>query len=1426
MIKYTQGNLLEADAEALVNTVNCVGIMGKGVALQFKQAFPDNFKQYEKACRAGKVVLGKVFIVQVIDLFKPNPKYIINFPTKNHWKAKSKLEDIKQGLVSLTEEIKRLGIQSIAMPPLGCGLGGLDWKDVEPLIIDAFKNLPQVNVLLFAPQNSPKASEMPIANKELKMTRARALLLCLFNAYKALGYNLTKLEMQKIAYFLQFAGEDLKLNYVKEKYGPYADNLNHVLQKMEGQYIRGYGDRQTKSDFQVILSALNIAKKYVEEIPAARERLDRVIQLITGFETPYGVELLATVHWVMQENPDEVDDLAKIVEKTRAWSQRKEHLFKPQHIEKAWEQLKREGWVLGKEMVINEYTKVELPFIKQLELMGWKHLQGDTGVPYLTERQSFREVLLIGRLRDAIRRINLDDNGKEWLDDSRINTALSALERLGANKLMEANQIATELLLKGTAVDGDPKLHNGRDQIIRFIDFDHPENNDFLAINQFRVDPTWAVGDKDFIIPDLVLFVNGIPLVVIECKSPKITAPLEAAINQLQRYSNQRDWVEEEEGAEKLFHYNQLLIASWFYEARVGTIGASAEHYLEWKDTSPTPLSQVAMELGTEKLKSQQLLVAGMLRKEHLLDLIRNFTLFNQIGGKTAKLVARYQQFRAVQESVRRLKNGQTRLQHGESDQRGGIIWHTQGSGKSLTMVFLVRKMRTIKALRRFKVVMVTDRTDLEKQLSETATLTGESLDKATNTEHLKTLLRRQGADLVFAMIQKYQQRDTDEENSQATTATELFPELNVSADILVLVDEAHRSQASDLHANLMRSLPNCAKIGFTGTPIIVSERKKTHEIFGSFIDRYTIKQSEYDGATVPILYEGRTAEAVVANGQNLDQVFEDMFPNRSPQELEAIKIKYATSGNILEAPKLIEAKAADMLRHYIDNVLPNRFKAQIVSSSRLAAIRYQKALVNVHQEIIEKLVNLNPALLNLSQEAIENQSTETQFLIRAHQHLEIIQRLESAAIISADNNDDPAWQTWSDKSKIDANIERFKRPLVHSDETKQDGLAFLCVKSMLITGFDAPFEQVLYLDRFMQGHELLQAIARVNRTSTGKTHGLVVDYYGVAKHLKEALAVYNAEDIQGALISLKEELPKLDDRHRRVLAVFQDRKISSISDVDECVDLLRDVEIRAEFVVKLKQFLESLETVLPRPEALYYKSDAKLLGFINKAASNLYRDGQLNLAGAGQKVRQLIDQYIIANGIDPKIPPISIMDAQFEETVEGHVSNRSKASEMEHAARYHINKHFSEDPAYYKKLSERLEDVLQGFEDNWQELVKALREFTKTVRKGRPSDETGLHPRTQAPFLGLLLEEMGLSQDVPKEKLTLLAGLTIELVEHISQEIRVVDFWRNLHAQGVLRTWIVNFLDDNDVIDFKKQQSVADRITELAKALHSRLTS
>lgn len=342
---YTKGNILRADTEAIVNTVNCVGFMGRGIAAQFKRAYPENFKAYESACKRKEVVPGKMFVFETGQL--TSPRFIVNFPTKRHWRGKSRIEDIESGLVALASEVKRRGIKSIAIPPLGCGLGGLDWKDVRPLIERTFAALPDVRALVFEPNHDGPSDKMANTRDVPKMTPGRAVLVGLFEKYLAalMDPAISLLEVHKLMYFAQEAGEPLRLRYVKAPYGPYAENLRHVLTAIEGYMISGYGDGGDvpEKPLELVPGASDDARAFLEEHPATLERFERVAKLVEGFESSFGMELLATVHWVMKH--ERARD-SGVVDAIHAWNLRKQ-IFTDQQILLAAKRLGDEGWVTG-----------------------------------------------------------------------------------------------------------------------------------------------------------------------------------------------------------------------------------------------------------------------------------------------------------------------------------------------------------------------------------------------------------------------------------------------------------------------------------------------------------------------------------------------------------------------------------------------------------------------------------------------------------------------------------------------------------------------------------------------------------------------------------------------------------------------------------------------------------------------------------------------------------------------------------------------------------------------------------------------------------------------------------------------------------------------------------------------------------------------
>jgi O-acetyl-ADP-ribose deacetylase (regulator of RNase III) len=337
------GDLLKQhNVDAIVNTVNCVGVMGKGIALQFKNKWPQNYKAYAEACKAKQVKLGEMFIYDLGGL--ATPRFIINFPTKGHWRSRSKIQDIESGLKDLINQIKRLNIRSVAMPPLGCGNGGLNWGTVKPLIESYFAQIPDVELRLFEPSPDAAPVHLEVNTPAPKMTPGRAAILALLETYQAFNYGLSKIEVQKLAYFLQEAGEDLKLSFVKDKFGPYADELRHALNRMDGHYIRGVGDGVVESEITPDENALENAKQYLATSGnGVLDRIQRVGSLIEGFQSPYGMELLASVHWVAEK--EHAENKEQALKKIQDWNLRKKQIMLEPHVNSAWEKLKQKGWI-------------------------------------------------------------------------------------------------------------------------------------------------------------------------------------------------------------------------------------------------------------------------------------------------------------------------------------------------------------------------------------------------------------------------------------------------------------------------------------------------------------------------------------------------------------------------------------------------------------------------------------------------------------------------------------------------------------------------------------------------------------------------------------------------------------------------------------------------------------------------------------------------------------------------------------------------------------------------------------------------------------------------------------------------------------------------------------------------------------------------
>ena len=986
-------------------------------------------------------------------------------------------------------------------------------------------------------------------------------------------------------------------------------------------------------------------------------------------------------------------------------------------------------------MAADEFDKVELPAIEQS--LGWEYVKGEDLSPdKSSERTSLKEVVLEQRLSENIKRIN------PWISDQNLSKVVKDLTKTQYANLIEANQAIWTMLNECVSVMQDLGKGN-KGQTVHIIDFESPENNDFLCTNQFKVS-----GVNQNIIPDIILFVNGLPLAVIECKSPYITNPMESGIDQLLRYANRRI-PENDEGAERLFHYNQMMVSTHRDKARVGTITSRMEHYLEWKDPYPLTVEKVGAAEA-----SQDVLIAGLFSKANFLDILQNFTVFEPVDGRIIKKIPRYQQFRAVHKTIERIKTGKTQKD------KSGVIWHTQGSGKSLTMVFLTIKMRRDPDLRDYKLVFITDRTQLDEQLTSTfRNAQGATVRHADSVKSLKEMLASDSSDIITAMVQKFQEKADDF----------VFPLLNASDKIIVLADEAHRTQYGTLGAAINSALPNAPRIAFTGTPLIKSG--KTTNSFGTYIDKYTIEQAVQDGATIQILYEGREA-AVRVTGDSLDSLFEEYFSDHTEEEKAKIKQKYAIERAILEAPQRIRRVCIDILKHYKEHIQPNGFKAMIVTSSRNAAILYKEQMDELGSP-------------------------------------------EAAVIISGDHNDDKRFWEHTEKTKHKKQIEDFKKPLGVGD--KKSNLSFLIVKDMLLTGFDAPIAQVMYLDRKLTDHTLLQAIARVNRTNKNKFSGYIVDYYGLGDYLNDALDMFSSEDVEGALKNLKDEIPKLKNAHTRVLKHFDGL---DLDDLDECILSLEEEIKRQVFQIDFQKFAKQLDIILPDPAANPFLKDLRRLGKISVGARNLYRDEQLDIAGAGEKVRKLIEEHVYSTGVDVKIKPVDLLAKDFKEKLGANKNPRTQAAEIKSAIRTHIAVRIQDDPEYYKALSKKLEDIIQKHSEKWEELVQLLLNFRDDIEANRVqgAKDLGL-TETEFSFHSIMLAEITkLRGDDSLDEVTYetIKEVVQSLVQMLDEASQIVDFFKKFDEQKTVKKNIKRMVIKH--FDLSLVKPVTDRFMELAQ--------
>jgi len=996
----------------------------------------------------------------------------------------------------------------------------------------------------------------------------------------------------------------------------------------------------------------------------------------------------------------------------------------------------------------NELTLTELPAIELLQKIGYTYISLKK---LEQDRPRLQEPVVIPRLKTAIKRIN------PWINDANINRVVDKVTRVQGNSDIEINRDIHDVLVQYISVKQD--LGNGnRPYTVKIIDFDDIKNNEFLVTQQYRV-----IGPKKEIRCDIVCLVNGLPIVIIEAKNPVLSGSTpEQAIKQLHRYQSER-------GAPQLFHYSQILMATNSVQAYIGTNNTPIQHFLEWKDPYPQTIPEIEKVLGKPP-KAQDISIVGVLSPQNLLDIIQNFIVFEAVDGKFIKKIPRYQQYRAVNKTIDRIlenwgETEDTRNDKEMTKKRGGVIWHTQGSGKSLTMLFLAVKLRRIKQLQNPTVVVITDRINLDKQITGTFRRCNfPSPIQATSTKHLKEIIGqidKVPGQTIMTTIHKFQDKNR----------ADVYPELAFSSNIIVLADEGHRSQYKGLALNMRTAMPNATFIAFTGTPLIKKENITTTK-FNSYIDKYTIDQSVDDGATVPIFYESRLPNLHVEKNA-LDMMLDLELEDFTDKDQEKIRKRYATLRNILGAESRVRQVAVDLYKHFREYIHVNGFKAQVVAVDRLTAVRYKKILDGIIKD----------------------------------KH-----NIECAVVYTDYPNDDGDLLKYkTTKEERDTLITRFKDP--------NDKLSIMIVVDMLLTGFDAPIEQVMYLDNVLKDHNLLQAIARVNRTYKNKTYGLIVDYVGISKYLQKALDVFNADDIANALIPFSEAIKNLEVAHAEVMSMFG--SIDNLDDIDACMDIITvDQKTTDIFVNRSKEFERALDVVLPDPIANKYKKDyiftVKLLEYLkNTGRSGIATD----FSAIAQKIKELIDEYVRSTGVQLIVQPVSILSPDFDKHLEKiGKSSRARALIMEHAMKKEISEKRKENPEFYDSLSQRLEDIIQEYKKmrlTDAEFIEAINPLILEMKSLRNTASAMGMNETEYAFYVKLGKTLGLTNQ--NELNVDVKNLAISLIEELNR-MAITDWKYKEDIQRKMRSKIkialIKYIRDGDL-----REKTTTELVELAKS-------
>lgn len=1057
----------------------------------------------------------------------------------------------------------------------------------------------------------------------------------------------------------------------------------------------------------------------------------------------------------------------------------------------------------------------QIPALQVLVNLGYGYLPPDDALNQRNGKTT--SVLLESILRSQLEKINsITYRGNQFgFTSANIQSAIQALKEVPMQEgYMAACEYVYNLLTLGKSleqsIDGDKKSYT-----IQYIDWQKPENNIFHVTEEYSV---MRAGSSEHYRPDLVLFINGIPVCVIECKRPDMKEPLKQAISQQLR--NQQ-----EDGIRSLFVYSQILLSLATNQALYATNATEEKYWNIWEEKFANseqekifndtliqiknkPLaSDVKSALFAERFRYvrnyfdaieqehslptvQDKYLYCICRPERLLDFIFNFIVF-ETGTKK---IARYPQYFGLKKAMERVKT----VKGGKRN--GGVIWHTQGSGKSLTMVMLAQAIALEPTIRNPKILLVTDRVDLDDQITGTFRKCGRYVENATTGKQLIELLESASDAVITTIINKF------------VTALNNTNKVFDSSEIFVLVDEGHRTQYGSFNIQMMKALPNACFIAMTGTPLMKKE-KNTALKFGGLVDTYTVDKAVADGAVVPLLYEGRHAFQNV-NENPVDTFFQKISEPLTDYQKADLKKKLSRTDQLNIADQKVYAIAWDISTHFRDTWQGTGLKGQLVCQSKEAAIRYKNYLDEIG-------------------------IVHTEVLISAPDEREG----EDSAYGKSDDIIKSFWQKMMDEH---GTPKKYEKTIISRFKT-QPQPEIIIVVDKLLTGFDAPSNTVLYLTRNLKDHSLLQAIARVNRVHPGKDFGYIIDYYGVLRQLGEAMEKYtemadfDSEDLVGTLTNVSEEIKKLPQQHSELWDIF--KSISNKRDEEAFEQLLRDEAIRTSFYQKVSVFTRTLKVALstlqfhkdtPEKQIKTYKDDAAFFLNLRSSVNQRYSD-TIDFSQYEKQLQKLIDKHILTEEVKPITELVNIFDKEkFHQELEKTEGAAARADRIASRTSKHISERMDDDPAFYKKFSQMLKETIRAYIEKRISEVEYLNQTTSIMEsvlshtdKDIPS-ELANNDAAKA-FYGLVMESLNEQFSDEATKRAISAGTALGIDDLIQKLVLdhgepIIDWQDKSNITGKMHIQIGDYIIDEIRdkytvhLEFDEIDNIAERCIDVAK--------